>query len=85
MGLIVGIEVLTIYIILIYLNEMDRYSVIVMIGIGICLIMGSSNRWVGLLMLVIMWPMFSRYINGSLYELTEWKLGKLLKRLWLFY
>jgi len=41
--MIVGIEVLTMYIILIYLNEMDGYSVIVIIGIGICLIIGSGN------------------------------------------
>jgi len=44
MGLIVGMEILTIYIILMYLNEMDGYSVMVIIGIGMCLIMGSSNR-----------------------------------------
>jgi len=43
MGLVVIIEILTIYIMLIYLNEIDGYSVIVMIGIGICLIMGSRN------------------------------------------
>jgi len=59
----VGIEILTIYIILMYLSEIDRYSVIVMIGVGICLIMGSSNGWVRLLILVMMWPIFSRYME----------------------
>jgi len=31
------------YIMLIYLNDMDRYSIMVLIGIRICLIMGSGN------------------------------------------
>lgn len=44
MGLIVVMEIITMYIIFMYLNEMDGYSVMVMIGIGICLIMGSGNR-----------------------------------------
>jgi len=54
MRLIVGMEILTMYIMLIYLSEIDRYSVIVMIRVGICLIMGSRNGWVGVLILVIM-------------------------------
>lgn len=41
------------YIILIYLNEMDGYSVIVVIGVGICILMGSGNGWVSLLMMVM--------------------------------
>jgi len=41
------------YIMLMYLNEMDRYSVIVMIGIGTCLIIGRRNGWVSLLMIVM--------------------------------
>jgi len=41
------------YVMLMYLNEIDRYSVIVMIGVGICLIIGRRNGWVSLLMIVI--------------------------------
>jgi len=39
----VAMEILTIYIMLMYLNEIDGYSVMVIIGIGICLIIGSGN------------------------------------------
>jgi len=31
------------YIMFIYLNEMDGYSVIVIVGIGVCLVIGSGN------------------------------------------
>jgi len=54
MSLIVIIEVITIYIMFMYLNDMDRYSVMVMIGIRMCMILGSGNRWVGVLALVIL-------------------------------
>jgi len=43
MVLIVVMEIMTIYIMLMYLNEIDRYSVMVIVGIGICLIMRSGN------------------------------------------
>jgi len=81
MRLIVRIEILTIYIILMYLNEMDRYSVIVIIGIGICLIMGSSNGWVGLLILVMMWPIFNRYMEWVSMWINGVKIGETFKKL----
>lgn len=31
------------YIILMYLGEMDRYAVMVLIRVGICIIIGSGN------------------------------------------
>lgn len=43
MSLIVGIEIMTIYIILMYLSEIDRYAMIVLIGTGICIIIRSGN------------------------------------------
>lgn len=43
MSLIVIIEIITMYIMFIYLNEMDGYSVIVIVGIGVCLVIGSGN------------------------------------------
>jgi len=74
------IEILTMYIILIYLNEIDGYSIIVMIGIGICLIIGSSNGWVGLLILVIMWPMFSGYMEWVSIWISGVKIGETFKK-----
>lgn len=41
--MVVVMEVLTIYIMLMYLNEMDRYAVMVLIGVGICMVIGSRN------------------------------------------
>jgi len=41
--MIVIIEVITMYIMMIYLSEMDRYAVMVLVGLGICLLIGSSN------------------------------------------
>jgi len=73
-------EILTIYIILMYLNEMDRYSIMVMIGIGMCLIIGSGNGWVGLLILVIIWPMFSRYIEWVSIWINGVKIGETFKK-----
>jgi len=81
MMLIVGMEILTIYIILMYLNEMDGYSVMVIIGIGMCLIMGSSNGWVGLLMLVIIWPIFSGYIEWISIWINRVKLRETFKKM----
>lgn len=43
MSIVVFIEIVTMYIMLMYLNEMDRYSVMVIIGVGICMIIGSGN------------------------------------------
>lgn len=43
MTLIVSMEVLTMYIMLIYLNEIDRYSVMVLVGVRICIVIGSGN------------------------------------------
>jgi len=80
MRLIVRMEILTMYIMLIYLNEMDRYSVMVIIGIGMCLIMGSSNGWVGLLILVIIWPIFSGYIEWISIWISRVKLGETFKK-----
>lgn len=51
------------YIILMYLDEMDRYSVMVLIGVGICIIIGSGNGWISLIILVIMWPIFYGYME----------------------
>lgn len=42
------------YIILMYLGEIDRYAVMVLVRVGICMMIGSGNGWVSLLMLVIM-------------------------------
>jgi len=81
MRLIVSMEILTIYIILIYLNEMDGYSVMVMIGIGMCLIMGSSNRWVGLLILVMIWPIFSGYMEWISIWINRVKIRETFKKI----
>lgn len=81
MLIIVGIEVLTMYIMLMYLNEMDRYSVIVIIGIGICLLMGSRNGWVSLIIMVIMWPMFVRYIEWIVIWVSGLKIGETWKKI----
>jgi len=81
MSLVVMMEVVTIYIIFIYLSEMDRYSVIVMIGVGICIIIGSGNRWVSLLILVILWPMFYGYIEWVAIWISGVKLRETYKKL----
>jgi len=69
------------YIMLMYLNEMDRYSVIVIVGIGICLIMGGRNGWVSLLMIVIIWPMFHGYIEWISMWISGVKLRETYKKL----
>lgn len=53
MLLIVIAEIITMYIAFVYLNEMDGYSVMVLIRVRILMIMGRANGWVSVLMLVI--------------------------------
>lgn len=43
MSTVVMMELVTIYIMFIYVNDMDRYAVIVLVGVGICLIIRSGN------------------------------------------
>lgn len=63
MLLIVVMEIVTIYLMIIYLSEMDRYATMVLIGIGMCIVIGSGNGWASLMILVMIWPMFSGYIE----------------------
>lgn len=80
MSLIVVMEILTIYIMLMYLNEMDRYSIIVMIGIGICLVIGSGNGWVSILMIVMIWPLFLGYMEWISMWISGVKIGETWKK-----
>lgn len=81
MSLVVIIEVLTMYIMLIYLNEMDRYSTIVLIGVGMCIIIRSGNGWVSLIMLVMIWPMFYRYMEWISIWISGIKIGEFYKKM----
>lgn len=69
------------YIMLIYLNEIDRYSTIVLIGVGMCMIIGSGNRWVSLMILVMIWPIFYRYMEWVSMWITGAKIREFYKKM----
>lgn len=79
--MVVVIEIMTMYIMLIYLNEMDRYSTMVLIGVGMCMIIRSGNRWVSLMMLVMIWPMFYRYMEWVSMWITRAKIREFYKKM----
>lgn len=64
-----------------YLNEMDRYSTIVLIGVGMCMIIRSGNRWVSLMILVMIWPMFYRYMEWVSMWITRVKVREFYKKM----
>lgn len=81
MSLIVIIEILTMYIILMYLNEIDGYAVMVLIGVRICIIIRSANGWISLMMLVIIWPIFYGYIEWISIWIAGVKIGEFHKKI----
>lgn len=65
---------------LMYLSEMDGYSVMVIIGIGICLMIRSRNGWVSVLMMVIIWPLFFGYMEWISIWINGVKIGETWKK-----
>jgi len=57
MTIIVMIEVMTFYIMFLYLSDIDRYGFMVMLGIGMVLMIGR-NGWISVLAYVMIFPMF---------------------------
>lgn len=64
----------------IYLSDIDGYSVMVIVGIGILMIIGGANGWVSVLIMIMIWPMFAGYMEWMSIWMAGLKLGESYKK-----
>jgi hypothetical protein len=59
----VGLEVVGMYIVLIYSVDMDVYTVLVCLGIGVLSIIGGVNGFCAMMGYILLWPFIRVYAS----------------------
>jgi len=84
MWLVLRMEVLGIYIVLMYASDMEVYGLLVIVGLGIVIVIGGLNGYGSVIILCLIWPFITVYVGWIGMMIGRLKINESLKKILVF-